>query len=169
MRLRDLLILMLVLMLASAQATWSQQPFGGTPSGAILYRNASTATGCWPGWTEMTAARGYYIVGLQSGGTVATATGTPLTNLENRPVGQHTHIQDSHNHTQNSHTHVMLFQGIATPAGGTFPTAIDAGGGTYTGQATTATNQATTATNQNTGSVAGTNAPYLELLVCTKN
>ena len=55
----------------------------GTPSGAIMFFNLAS---CPSGWTELTAARGRYLVGLTSGGTLAGTAGTALTNLENRAV-----------------------------------------------------------------------------------
>src|SRR3989344_7599396 len=68
------------------------------PSGAIIFTDLAS---CPSGWAEVTSARGRYLVGLPSAGTLAAATGTALTNLENRPVGQHTHdISDpGHSHT----------------------------------------------------------------------
>lgn len=43
---------------------------------------------CPTGWTELTAGRGRFLVGLPSGGTLAGTVGTALTNLEDRT---HTH------------------------------------------------------------------------------
>lgn len=58
------------------------------PSGAILLRDASTATGCWTGWSEKTAARGYALVGLPNSGTTGGTVGTAFTNLQDKT---HTH------------------------------------------------------------------------------
>lgn len=75
--------------------------------------------GCPPGWTEYTAARGRAIVGLVDAGVDEGTQGTALTDQEDRPVGQHTHVfigdalgshghvQNSHGHTQNSHDHIQ--------------------------------------------------------------
>ena len=58
------------------------------PTGAVMFFNLAA---CPPGWTELTAARGRYPVGLQSGGTLAGTSGAALTDLEDRPAGQHDH------------------------------------------------------------------------------
>ena len=58
------------------------------PTGAVMAFNLAS---CPSGWTELTSARGRYIVGLPSGGTLAGTAGTALSNQENRPVGQHNH------------------------------------------------------------------------------
>lgn len=57
------------------------------PSGTIGYFNAGS---CPTGWAEFTTARGLYIVGRVSGGTLATAVGSALSNQESR----------THNHTE---------------------------------------------------------------------
>src|SRR3989344_434292 len=73
-------------------------------SGAVMFFNLSS---CPSGWTEFTDARGRYLVGLPSGGTLGDTTGTALTNLENRAVGQHGHpVSDS------GHTHTIAVQQV---------------------------------------------------------
>ncbi len=130
----------------------------GVPSGAVMHFNLAA---CPTGWTGLTAARGRYLVGLPSAGTLAGTAGTALTNLENRPVGQHAHtITDpGHAHSltifasdQNYITKVRTYDGGPTPLPN-FSTA-------------TAT---TSVTVDSTGTVAGTNAPYIQFLVCQKN
>ena len=160
--------------------------------GAILFSNTST---CPAGWTEFTSARGASIVGLVSGGTLNTLVGTALTNLENRAVGQHTHTNSQASTTQatttqatttasqGTHVHANSVTTwsttFATPGGGseasgfqtvTSTPAASAGAITVTNGAITngaITNGAITVNN--TGSVAGTNAPYIQLLVCSKS
>ncbi len=61
---------------------------GSAPSGAVMFFNLSS---CPSGWSELTAARGRYPVGLPSGGTLAGTQGTALSNLENRVP--HTHSE----------------------------------------------------------------------------
>jgi len=61
---------------------------GGIPSNTVIFYNG---TSCPSGWTELTSARGRYLVGLPLSGTLAGTAGTALSNLENRPVGQHNH------------------------------------------------------------------------------
>lgn len=154
----QLSILLLVMLAAPVLLLRAQQPFDiSIPSGAIVYRNSAS---CWAGWSEVTAARGNYIVGLVASGTLATQVGTALTNQENRPVGQHTHTQNAHGHN---------FHATGTPvAGHSAPGSVIAANNDQTSGGDDAVTQ-TTATNQNAGSVAGTNAPYIQLIVCSKN
>jgi len=95
---------------------------------------------CPSGWSELVAARGRYIVGLPNGGTLAGTTGTELSNNENRAVGQHTHN--------------MWFA-----AGGSGPRRVN----------TAENNAGGPITTEVAGSVVGTNAPYIQLLVCQKD
>jgi hypothetical protein len=123
------------------------------PAGAVSFFNLAA---CPTGWSELTAARGRYLVGLPSGGTLLQGVGTALTGGENRPVGQHTHgvLDPGHNHTFSS-------------ARGTGFTTTGSQPGSPEG--TNSTNRSTTGISlQNAGSVAGTNAPYLQLLSCEK-
>jgi hypothetical protein len=120
---------------------------GGVPAGAILFFAAAS---CPTGWSEYTAARGRFIVALNTGGTVAAAVGTALSDLENRSVGAHTHDRpasgDYYGINRNVAQYIFQGQGDQTP--GTY---IPTTGG-VTG-----------------GAVAGTNAPYIQLLVCKKD
>jgi hypothetical protein len=122
------------------------------PAGLVAFFNLAS---CPSGWSELTAARGLYIVGLPSGGTLGAAVGTALTNQENRPVGQHTHtITDpGHSHTYSKYIVASTYSGSsqATP-----------GSNAQTSVSTTGI------TINPAGSVAGTNAPYIQLLICQK-
>jgi len=113
-------------------------PSGGdmTPSGAVMAFNLSS---CPTGWSEFTQARGRYIVGLPSGGTLGGTAGTILSNLENRPAGKHDH---------RFRVHWSGFGG--KPAGGW---------GSYS----------KADFKDRSGLVPGTNAPYIQLLFCQKN
>ena len=115
---------------------------GGTiPSGAVMFFNLAS---CPAGWTEMTAARGRYIVGLVSGGTLGGTAGTALTNRENRATGAHVH----------QYTRTLRTSADADSQGsGNFFAALSSP-------------QDTTAVKG--GAVAGTNAPYIQLLACVK-
>ena len=159
----------------------------GVPSGVIAFM----AGACPSGWTEYTAARGRYVVGVPSGGTVSGTVGTALTNQENRAVGQHTHTFSgsalaTHNHTQDSHYHgatVNTAGGNLSNPNNNVPAYItNAYQSAWNGnrfdasfiEGAVATNQAATAgtpagTNANSGSVAGTNAPYIQLTACQKD
>ena len=125
----------------------------GTPAGAVMFFNLSS---CPSGWTALTGAQGRYLVGLPSGGTLAGTAGTTLSNLENRPVGQH-----SHGVTDPGHQH--LLSGAAGSASYANTDALRNNYGGYTHPATTGI------TINNSGSVAGTNAPYIQFLVCQKD
>ena len=114
---------------------------------------------CPTGWTEYTALRGKMAVGLVSGGTDEGGAGTALTNQENRAVGQHT---DSV--TDPGHTHQRYSYSNSSP--------------NWADQANTGYEQRGPWTNlsattgisiQNAGSVAGTNAPYVQLIACKKD
>jgi hypothetical protein len=87
------------------------------PAGMVAPFNLSS---CPPGWGELVGARGRVVVGLPSGGTLAGTVGTALSNLENRPVGQHNHgVTDSghvhgitdpghaHGTTESAHSHAI--------------------------------------------------------------
>lgn len=71
---------------------------------------------CPSGWSEYTSARGRYIVGLPSGGTKEGTQGTALSNVQNRPVGQHNHsfsgsALGTHTHTFSGSAHDHEFAG----------------------------------------------------------
>jgi hypothetical protein len=148
---------------ASGTATWAD-PAGvaAVPSGAVLFFHLQS---CPTGWTRFTLGEGRYLVGLHPGGALANAVGTPLTDQEHRVVGQHSHTAsidpDPHDHDY-----------LDTPGG--INAAAPNGGGTVSvvnqsyAPATTETTSLTV-TVDSEGTVAGTNAPYLQLLVCKKD
>jgi hypothetical protein len=90
----------------AAQQAPAQQM--GVPSGAVMFFHLST---CPNGWTELSAARGRYIVARPAGGTLGATKGTALSNLENRTVGRHTHgVTDpghAHGITDPKHSHTI--------------------------------------------------------------
>jgi len=136
-------------------STW--QPLSsGAPSGAVMFFNL---TSCPAGWSELTDARGRYLVGLPSGGTLAAKVGTALTNVENRAVGVHGHAVNDPGHSHN------LLQG---PGPG-LATNVAAYGVSFQWIAGTIASAGTGVTIGTAGDVAGTNAPYIQLLVCQKN
>ena len=132
---------------------------GLPPTGTVSYFNAGA---CPAGWSELSTAQGRYIVGLNPGGSLAATQGTALGNLENRAVGRHTHgvTDPGHSHT------VALSEGDnATSPVTTHLRPTSDSGGTYSPSTSTDT---TGITINPAGSVPGTNAPYIQLLVCQK-
>src|SRR5438309_739496 len=97
---------------------------------------------CPAGYTELTALRGRYPVGVPSGGTMAATVGTPLTNSENRPAGAHTHSV------------LGTTQGI---------------GGLTNAITQASTNNDQNSSTDNGGLVAGTNAPFYQVMFCKKS
>ena len=114
---------------------------------------------CPTGWTEYTALRGKMAVGLVSGGADEGGAGTALTNTENRAVGPHTPSV-----TDPGHGHSVKVD--TTGTGTSFPQA----GGSHTSTIAGAATSSTTGISLvNAGSVAGTNAPYVQLIACKKD
>jgi|CXWL01.1.fsa_nt_gi hypothetical protein len=138
----------------------------------------TTAASCPAGSAEYTTARGFYIVGLPSGGTSATSVGTALTNLENRAAGQHLHSVDPPSTavvvTDPEHTHTIPARGGSAFGGAELARSDNSGTA-----GTPSTNSNTTGitasvdiaafNSANGGSVVGTNAPYIHLLVCRQS
>jgi hypothetical protein len=140
--------------LASPYALRSAQP-----DGLVAFFNRST---CPPGWHEVTALRGRYVVGLPQNGTAGAAVGTALANQEDRPVGQH-----AHGVTDPGHDH-----SYTNPLVGSCP-GHECGGGTAAEDPTSRGDRTATGTTgltvQAAGTVAGTNAPYVQLIACSES
>ncbi len=141
-----------------ADGAWKASSGGGDslPKGTIAFFNLSS---CPSGWAEKTELKGRYPVGLPTAGTLGQSVGTALTNGENRAVGQH-----SHGVTDPGHSHNLMGQD-GTFGPGTYGHFIWNNGPWSSGRISTST---TGISIQNSGSVAGTNAPYLQLLACEK-
>jgi len=129
--------------------------WGDASTGSVSFFNLAS---CPSGWSEYTNARGRYVVGLPSGGTLAGTAGTALSNLENRAVGQHTHNITDPGHAHN--TDVTYSGTIGGMLGNDmdFAWLEDETDTAYTGVSI-----------NNAGSVVGTNAPYMQLLICKKD
>jgi hypothetical protein len=127
----------------------------GIPTGAVMFFNLSS---CPSGWSELISARGRYVVGLPSGGTLAGTVGTALSNNENRPVGQHTHTASGASH---DHYYQMPVSYVGVSSGSSYNVPTGTG-------STNTSASAVSVTVDNAGSVAGTNAPYIQLLTCQK-
>lgn len=127
------------------------------PAGAVMFFDRSS---CPSGWSEFTEARGRYVVGVTDDGTLRGTSGTALSDLESRPVGQHTHTGEF------NHTHPLTV--ITTPPG---PTGNAFGvQWTFGGSAFVQTGGTSGGVLQihEAGAVPGTNAPYIQLRACRK-
>lgn len=140
--------------LASPYALRSAQP-----DGLVAFFNRAT---CPPGWREVTALRGRYVVGLPQNGTPGVAVGSALADQENRPVGQHGHAVTDPGH---SHSYTNPLVGSCN--------GHECGGGTATEYPTPQGDRTVTSTTgltvEATGAVAGTNAPYVQLIACSES
>ncbi len=130
---------------------------GGVPIGAIAFFNLDS---CPTGWEKIHEAKGRYIVGTPDGGTKGGTQGTALSNLENRPVGQHTHTLTDPGHI---HQYKQLYGSSCWTGGGM---------GWYGCSPGVASGNILTSYTgisiQGSGTVSGTNAPYIQYLVCQK-
>ncbi len=146
-----------------------------TPAGTIAYFDLAS---CPEGWSEATNAKGRYIVGTQNSANKNLTVGQALSDGENRAVGQH-----AHGATQVPHDHAysyLISLGLYSPRinhiwNNNFGYRLPSYRGTLYGygyeQYTTGSviaNQPAITVNS-AGSVGGTNAPYVEFLVCRKN
>ena len=129
-----------------------------TPAGAVMFFNLSSCPG---GWSELASAQGRYLVGLTTGGELAKEVGTALADQEDRPVGRHGHgVNDP------GHSHSIQFQRDMAQFSSAGNRYLDEPSSPLT---TLGTSSAQTGISvQSAGAVAGTNAPYLQLLVCVK-
>jgi hypothetical protein len=121
------------------------------PPSAVMFFKGSA---CPSGWGALKNSAGgnvsgRYLVGMAPGlaaNQYGAQVGTALSPLQNRPAGAH-----SHNFSEE----------------GVFTTGDEVGGlGTEVREVASTTNNRTT--NQGNGLISGTNAPYLQLLVCEK-
>jgi hypothetical protein len=150
---------------------------GAVPTGAVMYFNLNS---CPSGWHELIAARGRYMVGVPSPGSLGASMGNPLTDLESRTTGQHLHKVNPGSTTTNSlgnHQHGVYHHAGYQNPGGNVP---GAGGGDT--NPVWQVHPAITSLNGDhshqldipefdSGSTgtAGTVAPYLQFLVCQKD
>jgi hypothetical protein len=146
----------------SPQATVASS--SSVPSGAVVFFKKHA---CPPGWSAYGAARGRYLVGVQSGGDLAAKVGTSLSNVENRPTGQLTISPSASTVSPSAATGTWGFD--ATPASGVVRRPlfgfrpVDSVGSPDV----SVVNPFTVHINPITvGSVPGTNAPYVQLLAC---
>ncbi|MSQ85119.1 MAG: hypothetical protein EXR77_19970 [Myxococcales bacterium] len=127
------------------------------PSGAVMAFNLPL---CPQGWSEFTLAQGRAVVGLPSGGKLGAQVGAALTDQENRATGKHTHTV-----TDPGHTHTVGMDSDSVPDGGTGATASEDSQVYQLNSGNSKTNVSIV----DAGTVAGTNAPFVQLLYCQKN
>jgi hypothetical protein len=155
------------------------------PVGLVLWsKNGS----CPTGWAEYTSGRGRMLVALVAGGTGGAAVGTALSNSEDRTTGQHTHpASTSVLLTYGGHVHAVTDSGHVHGGINNAGTAVDADSGDRVfgsqsagnltnfkptgitiGAAATGISVTGTLTVGNSSGVGGTNAPYIQLMACSK-
>ena len=128
----------------------------GVPAGAVMFFNRAE---CPEGWAFFEPAVGRYAVGVDAG--VGAQVGTALSLGENRPVGLHSHpvIDPGHQH---QYYYPVQRAAVETLANG---------GGQTPWELPQLRNTNSVMTNvqvADAGTVAGTPAPYVGLLPCTK-
>ncbi len=130
------------------------------PLGTIAYFDLDA---CPTGWTEVTDARGRYLVGEPAGGTrgFSSMTGQSLTSQENRSVGQHNHDLIDPGHT---HGFPSLIYNGAFYSGNSYAIA----GSSLDSTASSIRSSKTGITINPVGLIPGTNAPYIQYLICKK-
>lgn len=137
------------------------------PGGAVMFFDLAA---CPAGWTAFDAARGRTLVGVNNGGTRGGTAGTPLGDLEDRAVGQHVHgvTDPGHGHSLRGHNGSLRVPGSTISIAGR--SLIDTTLPPSAGTASTGVVPGTTGvTVDPSGSVPGTNAPYVQLLACRKD
>jgi hypothetical protein len=124
--------------------------------GIVFFKKHS----CPSGWTAFRQARGRYIVGLNPGGILNSTVGAALSDRENRATGAHTHPGPA---SSNQWGYDKTPEDMTKPRRPLFGfRPDDAFDPSSNGTAVVGTVPAPT------GSVAGTNAPYVQLLACKK-
>ncbi|MBI4545056.1 MAG: hypothetical protein HY703_07675 [Gemmatimonadetes bacterium] len=135
-------------------------------AGAVVFFNL---TACPAGWSALDAARGRYLVGVPAGGTVGGTAGEALSNQESRSTGTHSHVVTDPGHNHAATTNWGWEK--TTPSGTTRRALFDFKPADAIGKPDLAAlaSASTGITVASAGSVAGTNAPYLQLLACQKS
>lgn len=169
----------------SGTLTWTGTIDSGVPSGLIGFWVNSGS--CPSGWSYYSAAYGRYIVQRSAGVTGTAGTAIDSNGGANWPAGTHGHtatlsasISDSaHSHTDSAsnHDHDNIIAVAAT-------TNLTNDGGAWQGGVSNGSSTGVSLQNQNAnisaspnlsvtgvtgGATAGTNAPYIRVLVCQKS
>lgn len=150
---------------AAAGMSCGTSSTGSLPAGIIVF----TASTCPATWTEYTAAQGFAVVGLPSGGTNAGTVGTAMTNLLDR-THDHTYTQVvNHTHTLSTGTGAtgnfsQVLGAVDTSSGGTGGTPTQTALGTLSGNPGGGVATGTTATKATSNVIS-----YIQLRACSKN
>jgi hypothetical protein len=146
-------------------STYFADTQGATPSGAVMFFALAS---CPSGWSDLTASHaGRYIVAKHADQTAGTGIGTPLTSGENRAAGQHNHATVV---TDPGHAHdIQVYERDTDFGPGQISDNVENGVGDSTESTASATTGITVSVSNGGSATAGTNAPYLALLLCQKN
>jgi hypothetical protein len=119
-------------------------------TGAVMFFDLPA---CPPGWVEFTEGRGRFVVGLTPNGTFLGTRGVALADLEDRPVGRHTHAISDPGHDHGYTPPVWTSTGDGASKAGV-------------GSPVKTSKELTQISLDDAGDEPGTNAPYVQLLVC---
>lgn len=140
-------------------------PAGIAPAGAVLHFDLPA---CPAGWSPYSAAQGRTIVGTPAGGTNGAQVGSALGDQENRAVGKHGHGITDPGHTHLADMAAQVSAGNVVPR--TFQGNADLQNPGDAFDIDLPTQSSVTGiTVDEAGSVAGTNAPYVQLITCRKD
>lgn len=158
----------------------------GIPAGAVMAFNRSS---CPAGWSVLEEARGRFIVGMPSGGTLAgTGGGSPLSDLEERAHNHSVNLDPVFTTPDGDHTHLwaefrpgLIWRDGAGTVLVDWVDGMDSAGADFypIGLGSTASDQFFTDASGNhqhqvdvgagDSSSDGTDLPYLQLLTCEKD
>ncbi len=149
---------------------------GGAGTGGPPANSMAWFTACPSGWSEHTAARGRYVVGVPVAGTLSGTQGVALANTENRVAGAHTHslVDPGHSHTfagPHNHTYPYVTYGTGLLAGTDYSWyTMNAASTEVTPTLHIASASAGLADDGiQPSSTITTPAPYIQLMLCRKN
>jgi hypothetical protein len=149
-------------LLATPYARRADAVANGIPAAVVMFFNLAA---CPAGWSEFTSARGRYVLGLPQGGTLGAPVGIPLADQEDRPAGQHTH-----GITDPGHVHSYVNDGIwQSYCGGNWCQDRVRCAASDRSRSADGRRGGTGITVNSFGGVAGTNAPFVQLLACQKD